>query len=69
MHRILLLVGRWWNNAWAGAHGSYVILLDKLQKRICRTFGPSLASLFVCLFVCLFNLFKVGVIIYKVYNI
>ena len=65
MHRILLLVGWWWNKAWAGAHGCYVILLDKLQKRICRTFGPPLTSLFVCLF----NLFKVGVIIYKVCNI
>ena len=29
---------------WAGAPSCYVELLDKLQKRICRTVGPSLAA-------------------------
>ena len=29
---------------WAGATSCYLELLDKLQKQICRTFGPSLAS-------------------------
>ena len=30
--------------AWAGAPSCYLDLLDKLQKRICRTVGPSLAA-------------------------
>ena len=29
---------------WAGAPSCYMELLDKLQKRICRTIGPSLAA-------------------------
>ena len=29
---------------WAGAPSSYLELLNKLQKRICRTFGPSIAA-------------------------
>ena len=29
---------------WAGAPGCYLGLLDKLQKQICRTIGPSLAA-------------------------
>ena len=29
---------------WAGAPSSYLELLDKLQKRVCRTVGPSLAT-------------------------
>ena len=29
---------------WAGAPSCYLKLLDKLQKRICRTVGPSLAA-------------------------
>ena len=33
-------------HVWAGAASWYLELLDKLQKRICRTVGPSLA---VCL--------------------
>ena len=31
-------------HVWAGAHICYLKLLDKLQKRICRTVGPSLAA-------------------------
>ena len=31
-------------HVWAGAPSSYLDLLDKLQKRICRTAGPSLAD-------------------------
>ena len=31
-------------HAWAGAPSSYLTLLDKLQKRICRTDGPSLTA-------------------------
>ena len=31
-------------HVWAGAPGCYVELLGKLQKRICRTVGPSLAD-------------------------
>ena len=31
-------------HVWAGAPSCYLELLDKLQKRICRTAGPSLAS-------------------------
>ena len=30
-------------HVWAGASNCYMELLDKLQKRICRTVGPSLA--------------------------
>ena len=31
-------------HAWAGAPSCYLELLDKLQKRICRAIGPSLAA-------------------------
>ena len=31
-------------HVWAGARSCYLKLLDKLQKRICRTVGPSLAT-------------------------
>ena len=31
-------------HVWAGARSCYPELLDKLQKRICRTVGPSLAA-------------------------
>ena len=31
-------------HVWAGAPIYYLELLDKLQKRICRTVGPSLAT-------------------------
>ena len=31
-------------HVWAGASSCYLELLDKLQKRICRTVGPSLAA-------------------------
>ena len=31
-------------HVWAGAPSSYLELLDKLQKRICRIVGPSLAA-------------------------
>ena len=31
-------------HVWAGAPGCYLELLDKLQKRICRVVGPSLAA-------------------------
>ena len=31
-------------HAWAGALSYYLKLLDKLQKQICRTVGPSLAA-------------------------
>ena len=31
-------------HVWAGAPSCYLGLLDKLQKRICRTVGPSLAT-------------------------
>ena len=31
-------------HAWAGALSCYLEMLDKLQKRICRTVGPSLAA-------------------------
>ena len=31
-------------HAWAGAPCCYLKLSNKLQKRICRTFGPSLAA-------------------------
>ena len=31
-------------HVWAGAPKCYLELLDKLQKRICRTVGPSLAA-------------------------
>ena len=30
-------------HVWAGALSCYLELLDKIQKRICRTVGPSLA--------------------------
>ena len=31
-------------HVWAGASSYYLELLDKLQKRLCRTVGPSLAA-------------------------
>ena len=31
-------------HVWAGASSCYLELLDKLQKQICRTVGPSLAA-------------------------
>ena len=31
-------------HVWAGAPSCYIELLDKLQKRICRTVGPLLAA-------------------------
>ena len=31
-------------NVWVGALSCYLELLDKLQKRICRTVGPSLTT-------------------------
>ena len=31
-------------HVWAGAPSCYLVLLYKLQKRICRTVGPSLAA-------------------------
>ena len=31
-------------SVWTGAHSCYLDLLDKLQKRICRIVGPSLAA-------------------------
>ena len=31
-------------HVWAGAPSCYLELLDKLQKRICRTVGPLLAG-------------------------
>ena len=31
-------------HVWAGAPSYYVELIDKLQKRVCRTVGPSLAA-------------------------
>ena len=31
-------------HVWAGAPSYYLELLDKLQKRICRTVGPSLPT-------------------------
>ena len=31
-------------HVWAGVHSCYLEFLDKLQKRICRTVGPSLAA-------------------------
>ena len=31
-------------HVWAGAPSCYLDLLDKLQKQICRTIGPSLAA-------------------------
>ena len=31
-------------HVWAGAPSCYLELLDKLQKQICRTVGPSLAT-------------------------
>ena len=33
-------------HAWTGSPGCYMELLDKPQKRICRTVGPSLAASF-----------------------
>ena len=31
-------------HVWAGAPSCYLELLDKLQKQICRTVGPSIAA-------------------------
>ena len=31
-------------HVWAGSPSCYLELLDKVQKRICRTVGPSLAA-------------------------
>ena len=40
---ISLPYGYVWNTVWDGAPSCYLELLDKLQKWICRTVGPSLA--------------------------
>ena len=32
------------SHVWVGAPSCYLELLNKLQKRICRTFGPSVAA-------------------------
>ena len=43
-------------HVWAGAPSCYLELLDKLQKQMCRTVGPSLAaSLEPCGILCLLN--------------
>ena len=34
----------YWCHVWAGARSCFLELLDKLQKWICRTVGPSLAA-------------------------
>ena len=34
----------YWCHIWPGAPSCYLELLDKLQKQICRTVGPSLAA-------------------------
>ena len=39
-------------HVWAGAPGYYLELLDKLQKRICRTVSPSLVASFELLAHC-----------------
>ena len=39
-------------HVWAGAPSCYFELLDKLQKRICRTVGSSLAASLECLVHC-----------------
>ena len=36
-------------HVWAGAHSCYLELLDKLQKRICRIAGLSLAASLKCI--------------------
>ena len=35
---------KYWCHAWAGALGCYLEVIDKLQKRICKTTGPSIAA-------------------------
>ena len=35
---------KYYCHLWAGAPNCYLELLDKLQKGICRTFGPSLVA-------------------------
>ena len=35
---------REYSNVWAGAPSCYLEFLEKLQKRICRTLGPSLTA-------------------------
>ena len=44
----MLLINLLWNTVvtvvWAGAPNYYLEWLDKLQKRICRTAGPSLGD-------------------------
>ena len=40
----ILLCMEYYCHVWAGAPSCYLELLDKLQKRICRTVGPSLAA-------------------------
>ena len=39
-------------NVWTGAHSCYLELLDKLQKQICRTVGPSITASLVPLAHC-----------------
>ena len=35
---------QYYHHVWAGAHSCYLEFLDKQQKQICRTNGPSLAA-------------------------
>ena len=48
-------------HVWAGAPSCYVELLDKLQKRICRTVGPSLATSFEQMAHCRNVVFSIGI--------
>ena len=38
---------KYYCRVWADAASCYFELLDKLQKQVCRTVGPSLAAFFV----------------------
>ena len=39
---------KYYCHVWADAASCYLELLDKLQKGVCRTVGPSLAAFFEC---------------------
>ena len=44
LHKPTIHGMKYYCHVWAGAPSCYLELLDKLQKQICRTVGPSLAG-------------------------
>ena len=58
----------YWCHIWAGTRSCYLELLDKLQKQICRTVGPSRAPYVGSLTKCShFKFFSIGITLVNVH--